>query len=82
MKEMSTIYNLFYDGLPKELQDHIYSFDDTYINLYNKALFRNEIQYAILATTILQFIISNFRTSNLATDSPLPPYPSSEKVRK
>lgn len=45
MKEMSTIYNLFYDGLPKELQDHIYSFDDTYINLYNKALFRNEIQF-------------------------------------
>ena len=42
---MSTIYNLFYDGLPKELQDHIYSFDDTYINSYNKAVFRNEIQF-------------------------------------
>lgn len=42
---MTTIYNLFYDGLPQELQRHIYSYDSTYIDTYNKSIFRNEIKF-------------------------------------
>ena len=42
---MAAVYNLFYDGLPKEIQDHIYNYDSTYNDMFSKALFRNEIQF-------------------------------------
>lgn len=41
----TAVYNLFYDGLPKEIQDHIYEYDSTYVEGYTRAVFRNEIRF-------------------------------------